>query len=353
MKTSTISTLSVQNAIRYTRMKAQEELTSAQKEATTGRYSDIGAALGAKTTRSVDLNGEMLRIENLKATNSIATSRLSASQEALSAISRSGQTILNTLVALSGNVDATSIGTMTTTMKGAFSNFAALANTSFNGEYLFSGINTDVKPLTDFNDPAGSPAKTAYNNALNTFLAAQTPVLTDISQMSGTQMNDFITNTLEPMFSGAAWASDWSQATDQNMTSRVTRGEVVETSTNANTAGFRNMALASIIATEIMSKPLSQDARQAAGAKATTIVGQAITGTDAQRTRLGLSEARIKQVNETLDAQKDIIELHLNGLEGVDAYEASTRVATLKALVENSYAMTMQILQMSLVNYLK
>ena len=353
MKTSTISTLSVQNAIRYTRMKAEQELSKAQKEATTGRYSDIGVALGAKTTRSVDLSGEVLRIENLKSTNSIATSRLSASQEALSAISKNGQTILNTLVALSGNVDATSVATMTTTMKGAFSNFTSLANTSFNGEYVFAGINTDVKPLTDFNDPAGSPAKTAYTNALNTFMAAQTPAISSISQMSGAQMTDFINNTLQPMFSGTAWTTDWSSATDQNMTARVGRSEVIDTSTNANTDGFRNMALASVIATEILSQPLSADARTAAGKLTGEIVGKAITGIDAQRTRLGLSEARIKQVNTSLDAQKDIIENHLNGLEGVDPYEASTRVSTLKSLVENSYAMTMQILQMSLVNYLK
>lgn len=353
MKTSTISTLSVQNAIRYTRMKAEQDLAKSQKEATTGRYSDIGVALGAKTTRSVDLNGEVLRIENLKATNSIATSRLSASQEAMSAISKTGQTILNTLVALSGNVDATSVANMTTTMNGAFSNFTALANTSFNGEYVFAGINTDVKPLTDFNDPAGSPAKTAYTNALNTFMAAQAPPISSISQMDGTQMNNFIDNTLKPMFSGAAWTTDWSSATDQNMTARVGRGEVIDTSTNSNTDGFRNMALASVIATQILSQPLSAAARQAASKQATEIVGQAISGIDAQRTRLGLSEARVTQVNTSLDAQKDIIENHLNGLEGVDPYEAATRVETLKALVENSYAMTMKILQMSLVNYLK
>lgn len=352
MKTSTVSTLSLQNAIRYTRMKAEEDLTKAQKEANTGRYSDIGVALGAKTTRSVDLSGEMLRIENLKATNSIATSRLSASQEALSSISKSGQTILNTLVALSGNVDATSISNMTTTMKGAFSTFTSLANTSFNGEYLFAGINTDVKPLTDFNDPAGSPAKTDYTNALNTFMAAQAPPISSISQMSGAQMDDFITNTLQPMFSGAGW-SNWSTADSTNMTSRVGRSEVIETSTNTNSDGFRNMALASVIATEILSQQLSADARKVAADKATTIVGAAITGIDAQRTRLGLSEARLTQVNTSLDTQKDIIELHIDGLEGVNIYEASTRISTLKDLVEHSYAVTMQILQMSLVNYLK
>lgn len=353
MKTSNISTSSLENALRYTRLRAQDELAQAMKESTTGRLSDIGLALGAKTSRSVDLNSELQRIDGLKATNSIATSRLSASQGALAAISKNGQTILNTLVGLSGNVDANSIATMTTTMKSAFASFTSLANTSFNGEYLFSGINTDVKPLKDYNDPAGSTAKANYNAALSTFLAAQTPPLTDISQMNGTQMDDFISNSLQPMFTGASWNPAWSDATDQNMTSRVTRGEVVDTSTNANTDGFRKMAFVSVLVTEVLSKTLSPSARQAATGKAQTIVGEAITGIDAQRTRLGLSESRIKQVNETLDGQKDIIENHLNGLEGVDPVEARTRVTALSTLVETSYAMTAKILQMSLLNYLK
>jgi flagellar hook-associated protein 3 FlgL len=353
MKTSTISSSSISNAIRYTRMKAQEELAAATKEATTGRYADVGAKLGAKTTRSVDLNSEVMRLENLKATNSIATSRLGASQATLSQMSKEGQTILNTLVALGNNADVTTISTAATTIGNAFASFTDLANTSFNGEYLFAGINTDVKPLNDYNDPATPAAKTAVTNALNTFLAAQAPPLTSVSEMSGTQMDDFITNTLTPMFTGAGWNTNWSSATDQNMTSRVNRSEVIQTSTNANTSGFRNMALVGVIAQEILSKNLTGDARKVASDKAVTIAGLAITGIDGQRTALGLSEARIKQVNESLDDQKNIIETHLGDLEGVDGYEASTRVNLLKALVESSYTLTTQLMRMSLADYLK
>ena len=35
-----------------------------------------------------------------------------------------------------------------------------LVNTSFNGEYVFAGVNTDVKPLGDY-DAAGNPARAA------------------------------------------------------------------------------------------------------------------------------------------------------------------------------------------------
>lgn len=353
MKTSTISSMSIHNALRYTMRNSQAELIKAQQEVSTGQYQDIGAVLGAKTTRNIDLNGEMLRIENLKSTNSIVTQRLSASQEALSAIAKSGQTILNSLVALAQNTDASSAKTTSDTVKAAFQSITSAANTSLNGEYLFSGINTDVKPLDDFYAPGGSTSKTAVTNALNTYLAAQTPALTSASDMSKTQMDDFITNTLTPMFTGPAWNTTWSSATDQNMTTRVNRNEVIETSTNTNSDGMRNMALASVLTTELLGLGLSNDVRQLVAEKATSAVGLAISGVNVQRTALGLSESRVSNANTSLDAQKTIIETHLSDLTGVDAFEASTRVANLKALVEAAYSMTAQLQQMSLVNFLK
>lgn len=352
MKTSTISSLSVQNALRYTVRESQAELMRAQRESTTGRHDDLGAALGAKTTRSLDLNGELVRLQNLKDTNSVVTQRLSASQEAMTNMSKNGQTILNALVSLSGNIDANSVKVTRDTIQSAFSAFTSTANTSLNGEYLFSGINTDVKPLDDY-FAAGSPAKASYNTALSTFLGAQVPALASATQMSAVQMDDFITNTLEPMFTGASWNTDWSKATNQNMTSRVSKTEVVETSANANADGIRKMALATVISVELLSLNLSTDVRQAAATKATGYVGVAISGIDGERGKLGLSEARVKNANSSLEAQRVIIETHLSDLEGVDGYEAATRVANLKALVEASYSLTARIQQLSLVNFLK
>ena len=42
--------------------------------------------------------------------------------------------------------------------------FTAAANTSFNGEYIFSGVKTDSRPLDDYTS-ASSTAKAAYASA--------------------------------------------------------------------------------------------------------------------------------------------------------------------------------------------
>lgn len=351
MTTMKISSLTLQNSLRYMALNTQSDLNQARREVTTGAYDDYGLALGAHMTRSVNLSGELDRLANLKSTNSIVNQRLSASQESLSQISLNTQTMLNSLVSLSGNVDATSIKTTTDSIKSAFTAITSAANMSLNGEYLFSGINSDVKPLADYSDPT-SPAKTAYNTAIATFLAAQAPALTNVEQMSAAQMTDFIDNTLTPMFTGAAWKTDWSSATDQNMTTRVNRNEIIETSTNTNSDGMRQVALAMVISTELLSKNLATDVRQVASKAAINAAGQGIAGIDLQRGHLGLSQARVKEADANLDAQRTIMETHLSDLVSVDPYEASTRVKNMETLLQAAYSLTAKLHQLSLVNFL-
>lgn len=351
MTTMKISSLSLQNSLRYMAMQTQSDLNQARREVTTGTFDDYGLSLGAHITRSVDLTGELARLENLKDTNSIVTQRLEASQESLNQVAKNAQTILNSLVSLSGNVDSQSIKTTTETIRSSFSAVTSAANMSLNGEYLFSGINSDVKPLTDYNDPA-SPAKVAYDAAINTFLAAQVPALASVDQMSAAQMTDFIDNTLTPMFTGVDWTTNWSSATDQNMTTRVNRNEIIETSSNTNSSGMRQIALAMVISTELLSKNLSTAARQVASKSAINAIGQGIAGIDLQRGQLGLSQARVKEADANLNAQRTIIETHISDLVSVDPYEASTRVKNLETLLQTAYSLTSRLHQLSLVNFL-
>jgi flagellar hook-associated protein 3 FlgL len=53
-----------------------------------------------------------------------------------------------------------------------------------------------------------------------------------------------------------------------------------------------------------------------------------------------------------MSIQIDIMTNHVNLLEGVDTYEASTRLAALVTQVETAYALTARIEKLSLLNYM-
>ncbi|ANK84362.1 MULTISPECIES: flagellar hook-associated family protein [Rhizobium] len=348
MKSSFISSSAIQNAMRLTIRQAQNQMTKATMEATTGVYADIGVSLGGNAARSVDFTRETDRIDSIKSSNSLVSARMESSQLGLSKMKDVGDGLVSKLTALQGSHDPGSITVAIQSATSALSTMMDTANTMVNGEYLFSGINTDVQPLTD----KTTATSAAIVTALNTYA---TGLGKGVSDLTGDEMETFITSTVEPMFSEANWTNTttgWSQASSQNMTSRISNSEVIESSTNANSEGMRYMALASVMTTALLGQDLSTDAMTTVSKQAISYTAKATSGLVTQASQLGLSQERVKKSNDALDAQSNIIKNKLVDLQGVDPYEASTLVKTLETQLETAYTIVSKIQQLSLVNYL-
>ncbi|WP_159946558.1 flagellar hook-associated family protein [Rhizobium sp. 18065] len=354
MSTSNVSNISIQTSMRLTIRQAQTDLLQAQQEVSTGYFADIGAELGSKTSTVIDLNRESLRLSSILSNNSIATQRLSASQEALSQIAKAAEEMNQSLITISGSTNTDTIGTTIGTVKSSLDTMTDMANSAINGEFLFSGINTDVQPLADYDET--SAAKVAFDNAFTGYFGfaptSTADTATIVAEGGAPSMEDFIANVLEPMYSGADWTTDWSSASDEVMTSRITQSETVNTSASANENGFRYFALAGVITQELMNIGAPADAVTVAINSAIDYTGKAISGINKTRSELGLSENRIEKADSSLQIQVDIIETSLSSKIEVDAYEASTKVNSLLAMVEASYTLTAKIQALSLVNYL-
>ncbi len=351
MKTSFISSNAIQNAMRLTIRETQNQMSEASAEATTGVYADFGVALGGKTAQSVDFSRELTRIDSIVSSNSIAAGRMSASQTALTTISGQAQDFLDQLLALRGNQTSNNVALSQTTAASTISGLVGGSNTMINGEYIFAGINTDVQPMTDNSDAA----TTAIDSALDDYMTANGVAST--ADLTNAQMADFIKTKVEPMFTDDTspapdnWAS-WSSASDQNMTSRISNSEVIETSTNANGDGMRYLALAATVTKALMGKDLSSDTMNAVADAAISYASQSIDGLNAQASQVGLSQSRVTKANDAMSAQKDIINNNIVDLQGVDPYEASTRANALQTQLETAYTLVSKIQQLSLVNYL-
>ncbi len=347
MKTSFVSNMSLQNAMRLTVASAQKEMLKLQEETVTGRYADVGAELGAKTARTLNLHRDLQRMESLKSTNALTTQRLAASQEALGQMSTAANDAMGVLIALSGITSQDQLDLAKENLGNALSTFTAAANTSFSGEYLFAGINTDVTPLKDYlQESPASDAKTAFDALYAVHFSA-----TADEDITPAQMQAFI-DDLETSFMGADWNTDWSEASDENMQSRISAAETVQSSTNTNVDGMRYMALGLVIGQELLARGISEDARKTVSDASIDYMGRAISGIDGERSKLGISESRVSQANTSLDAQITILTTSINDMEGIDTYEAATRVTTLESQLSLAYTLTSRIQNLSLLNYL-
>lgn len=349
MKTSSISTLAIVNATRETRTNLQAKLVEAQKESSTGRYADVGLTLGYLTQRTVSLRQDFDRAQTFKDSNIVASARLDLTQTTLDGMASSAQEFLTTLMA--ARASPTAAGTAITDAKNKLTSFEAALNTTANGTHIFAGVNTDVKPISTYFGTPPSAAQTAMANAFTTeFGMAQSAP--GVETISGADMTAFLDGAFADLFNNANWTTTWSSASDQNISSRISSNERIETSTNANEGPFRALAQAYTMIADLGIKDLGPEAYQAVVNKAIEIVGQATADLTQLRAGLGTAEERIGAANDRMDLQMNLVKEHIGQLEGVDPYEATAKVNGLLVQIETAYSLTARLQNLTLLNYL-
>jgi flagellar hook-associated protein 3 FlgL len=297
----------------------------------------------------VSLRQDLDRLNTFKDTNAIATTRLKQTQTALEGIADLAQEFISTLVgarasAASAEVAVADARTKLIALTSAMNNAA-------NGAFLFAGINTDVKPFADyFETPTPANRAAVATEFTSAFGLAQGDPGTEL--ITSTDMTAFLNGPYSALFDSANWTSTWSSASDRNITSRINNNELIETSANANTSGIRLLASAYTMVADLGAETLSQDAFQAIVDKAIAVTGEAIGDLTQLRAALGTSEERIDTSNNRMSLQITIMTEHVNLLEGVDPFEASSRVNALLTQVETAYALTARLQRLSLINYL-
>ena len=348
MKTTYVSTQAVAQATRRSVIQMQTELAKLQREVTTGRKADVGLALGERTGRTVALRSERESLQTLIDTNSVASLRLSTTQQMLLGISADAQSFLGILV--DARSDAASAAVTRDRASEKLSAFVAKLNSTLSGEYLFAGINTNVKPVGDYSAPA-SPAKLAVDNAfLARFGIAQTDPA--ISSISAADMQSFLDNEFSALFDDPAWSTNWSTASAQSTEIRISTSETVNSGAVAGDPAMRKIAMVYTMVSDLGLPQLSAGAYSVLVEKATGLLGNAIQGITTTQARLGYSEQAVADAKGRLSIQKDVIDIHIGELEGVDPYEASTRISSLLTQIETAYALTGRMQQLSLLDYL-
>ncbi|MGX8012224.1 flagellar hook-associated family protein [Mesorhizobium sp. ORM8.1] len=348
MKATGVSSAAISNALRYQQAKMQADLINATKESQTGKVADVGLALGNRTTQAVTFQRDLDRLNGIVDSNALVAARLTSTQDSLSQLSTTAQKFLSALTTGVSGDSSTNI--LQTAGSTALQQMTGILNTSVNGEYLFAGTNTDVKPMDDFS-AAGSPAKAAFDTAFTGYFGfAQTdPAAANIT---AAQMDDFITTTVEPQFLGAGWQANWSSATDEQITSRISLNETTQTSVSANEQGIRKLAMAAAMVSTLATGNISQAAQSTLIDRAQKMVGEAIGGLTQVQSETGLAQQRVTDASDRMKTQVDLFEKHILDLEGVDPAEAATRVADLTQHIETSFALTARIQQLSLLKYL-
>lgn len=330
-------------------LRLQARLADAQKELASGRHADVGLTLGADTGKVITFRQELNVTQSIIDSNEVVATRLKGSQIALQSMSNLAQDFLSSLVNTK-----TSTGVSQTTVQNAQATLKAFldqGNATIDGQYIFSGVNTDVRPFDDYYATPAPASKQAYDAA---FLAKfgitqQDPA---VSSIDGATMSSFLNVEATAQFADPAWAANWSSASDKNIKNRISRMELAETSVNANDPAFRKITAALVMVADSGFASLNDTARQAVIDKAIAQLGDGISGIADLQSGLGIAEERLSTSNDVMTLQKNLITSSIDNLEGVDPAEVQTRLANLTTQMETAYAITSRLNNLSLLNYL-
>jgi flagellar hook-associated protein 3 FlgL len=349
MKATFISTSAISSATRLELMKVQVQLAEAQKELVTGRFADVGLEVGFKAGQSLSLRQEHTRLKTIIDTNSLVTSRLDTTQAALKNVADDANTFLGQLLA--SNSDGANAAVIQGQAQSNLDAFINTMNTTFNGGYLFAGVNTDVKPLTDY---TANPPSTNQQAVANAFLTDFGITQSDpaVPNITGPAMQTFLDTTFSGLFDDPAWITDWSSASNQNVRNRISTNDLVETSVNTNDVAFRKLAKAYTMVADLGTQNLGPQAYTAVINQAIKDVSEAIQDVNNLQSGLGITQQRVADSSERMGIQVDILTSQVNSIEGVDPNEAATRVNELMTQIETSYALTAKIMGLSILNFL-
>lgn len=329
--------------------QTRAKLVDAQRELSSGRWSDVGYKLGSRNGFVVDIRAQLGFVDALLNTNVVVETRADATQIALENMVKETESLFEaTTAARSDQVSADLVKNIATEGSKAI---ASSINTSVDGVYVFSGINSETPPVKDY---FGVPKPASRQAVDAAFLAEFGFAQTDpaVSTISAAAMESFIDNAFSNLFDDPAWATNWSSASDDLMKTRISFSETLETSQSANRSVIRKLVMAYTMVADLGIDGLSKPAFEKTMERASQMTREVVDGLNNVRADVGVAQQRVQAAQDKLGLQQDMFERMVGKFENVDPYEAATKVSNLSTQLETAYTLTARLERLSLVNFL-
>ncbi|MBV9290680.1 MAG: flagellar hook-associated family protein [Hyphomicrobiales bacterium] len=349
MSADSVSSFYLANSLILPVTQAQAQLATAVAEESTGQYANLGLQLGDQSGFELSLKEQVQQLEALTAGNSLVSTNLATTQDALKSIASTAQFTVGDLASWTPGYDS---GAALQTMgQSALQGLIASANTTSGDVYVFGGINSSVAPLADYYSSPTSSAKSAVDQAFQTAFGVL-PSDPTAASITASQMQSFLSGPFAALFSGASWTSLWSSASSTNTSSEIAPGQTATTSMNANDPSFQDLARAYTMLSEFGGSQLSLSAQQAVASAATSLITQGQRSLTNAQAALGASQSAVTDANSNMSSQLTILQQQINSLDDVNQEATAAQITSLTNQIQMAYELTSRLHQLNLAQYL-
>lgn len=354
----TISSLQFNMINRLNVQRTTMALQRAGQELATGRKADIYADLGSRSASDLKLRGREENTQAYMKSNDLLGNKLQAMMISVDAARDQIQSILEGAMANSTR-PYNGASVLQRDAKAALDNLVATMNTSFNGDHLFGGLQSDVPPLmrwTETNPATGISPEDAIASifAGGPVDAADAAAIADQFDLAFAS-NDAVVparNFEATFYQGSAALNGAGQPTRQASAWLNTDRDLsygVRANDTAFIEAYKGLAMLAVTDVSAMD-----------GDAYATYMGRVVEALSTAREGMLDASARIgfsQQIVETTQAQLNDLSLvqrtQIGTFENVDPYEAATRMQGLEIQLEATYQVTSRLSSLSILNYLR
>lgn len=355
----TLSTLIAAKFRRDTVADLQQQLDRAGQEMATGRKSDVYAALGFRSSELLSVRASAAANENFLTGNRLIANRLDLMATTMVGVRETLQGFLDIAIANRTSPGPT-VAVVAQSAKAAYEQVVIQLNATYQGAHLFSGTESSRRPLQGW-EQVNATTGLSPSDVLAGIVGPQIVDAADALAKLGEVSQVFTsTNAAAPQTNFEATFFNGTPLVDglgnpsTRLTARIEDSAVMSYGVQANDAAFTR-ALQGLAMLASVDPATVTDA----GAYRTWVdaavegVLAGIEGITDIEARLGTQQRTIEDTIMRQEDRADVYEMHIDTLEGVDPFEAATRVTQLSAQLEAAYAISARISRLSFLDYMR
>ncbi|MBO9428638.1 flagellin [Sulfitobacter sp. R18_1] len=352
------STYHANVAGRRTVERTRSQLELIGKELATGLKADVAKELGMRSSQSIALRNSMDRTEQFIQSNKLTANKFELIADSTNTFQDKAQNFLN--LAVSNQESQTP--TVKAIQQEAVATMDALLsymNTSFNGEFVFSGVDSDKITMNawgETNPSTGYSPEGVMAGIVGAGPTSSGDAATKISEIDSIFDN---TNTVNPgrnfegTFFNGTTLLDGGGNPNPRKEAVVTESQNIKYGIQANDEQFREIfkGLAMLASTDV-SEIDDPQAYQSWMREAVGSIASGISGINESQARLGKQQEYLDDEITRQEDKKSIYNNRIVSLEYADPYEAATKLQSLQTQLDATYATTARLSKLSFLNYM-
>jgi len=355
---STVSTLQTLLSRRRMAANLQEQFMQASQEVSTGTKTDVYGSLGARAAETLALRARMDRNAGLMSSNDMLANRLETMADTLGSMRNTAQNFLNLAIVNRDAPGATSEPIQSAALT-ALEQLLPRVNATYHGMALFAGIDTDQRALMgwdEVNPQTGLSPRAVVEGVIGGGIVNAADAAAKVAEMETIFASaDAVqpARNFEATFYNGTPAIYPDGTIPPRQTAHIDEGISLPYGVQANDAAFTDLLRGlSMLAGMDPNDITDPDAYRTWVGSAVDAVSRGLEGLIETEARLGGQQ---QVLDETIDAQTDrnvLYNSQILSLEGVDPYEAASRMSQLQTQLEATYAVTARLSNLSFLNFM-